>query len=161
MSDRTCLQVSFAACPQRHVLPVLQLLDDYQLNPEAQPRPGAAELLLDEGYRNVEVRCGSADQVAAALRELDGVVFYLWEDPKYEWLGDVHIEVPDAGSFDANCDAAGQPLFTAAEAKARLSAPDPDRALGLAHVEEFEQIRARNSGMAIEALDEDEDEDED
>lgn len=37
----------------------------------------------------------------------------MWEDPKYEWLGSVFLFAPSLGEFSADCDAHGNPVFSA------------------------------------------------
>jgi hypothetical protein len=67
---------------------------------------------------SAEVSCGSAEELAGALDKLiqeegKDLAYLLWEDPKYEWLGDLHIHVPGLEQdFRADCDSNGNALLT-------------------------------------------------
>ncbi len=71
----------------------------------------------------------------------------LWEDPKYEHLGEVHLNHPDLGVFVADCDAQGRPVFTSEELDRLIERTDADR-VQLGH------LTGRTWEIALEQLDE-------
>ena len=65
---------------------------------------------MGRGYIHSEISVGSSAEIAAALPSDAG--WKVWEDPKYEHLGEVHLNHADLGVFVADCDAQGRPVFT-------------------------------------------------
>jgi len=108
MSDRTNLQCYIYACPDDQKQAAADALSEMQLNwgcADATPR----ELVLNQPYTEDQARCGSAEELAAELREAaPGASFVLWEDPAYEWLGSLQAYTPELGEFAGECDADGQ-----------------------------------------------------
>lgn len=92
MSDRTYYQAIVYACPAEHRAAVLAVLVEHELRFEfASPEP-ADVLALGVKYVETEKTIGQADDIATALIAVTpDVVFKLWEDPKYEYLGDLRI----------------------------------------------------------------------
>lgn len=71
---------------------------------------------VGDRYLNPDMSCGSADTYADNLMEAaPGASFVLWEDPKYEWLGDLRAYAPDLGPYAAECDANGTPVLSPGE----------------------------------------------
>ena len=133
MGDRTYFQVHVYDCPEDQREAARLVIADYVT--------AAAEdhvLDLTEGYTEEEISCGSADELAPRLEEAaPQCSFVLWEDPKYEWLGSIRAYTPALGSFAADCDASGQPVFTLSEVLAMLQSDqvtaynDPDDSDGM------------------------------
>ena len=73
------------------------------------------DVVLGECYQAYEVSCGTADELGGALAELPGISFVLWEDPQYQWLGDLRAHTPELGLFAAACDANGNVCLQPAE----------------------------------------------
>ena len=65
-------------------------------------------------FTDDEFNCGSSGDVAKQLMALD-VVFECHEDPKYEWLGEMHVFHPEVGHFSAECTGDGQAVITDGE----------------------------------------------
>jgi Protein of unknown function (DUF3145) len=110
MSDRTNFQVYVYECPEdQREAAAAAITDIYD------PDEGSTDDLA-EGITVYEARVGTADEVAAKLREAaPGASFYLWEDPCYEWLGDMYAYTPELGIFTAACDSYGEPVFKLSE----------------------------------------------
>lgn len=65
-----------------------------------------------------QVAVGSSGEMAQAMVEVmaeRGVETWwrVWEDPAYEWLGEVWCYEPSVGLFRAECDASGHPVVYA------------------------------------------------
>jgi hypothetical protein len=128
MGDRTYFQVHIYDCPEDQREAARRVIADYVTAADEDD-----VLHLTEGYTEDEVSCGSADELAPRLEQAaPGCSFVLWEDPKYEWLGSIRAYTPALGSFAADCDASGQPVFTLSEVLAVLKSDqvtacnDPD-----------------------------------
>lgn len=79
-----------------------------------------------------ECRCGSADELHASLLAIvaeyeQDFAWYVYEDPAYEWLGDVRVHVPGFEDFQAECDSDGQPVLSAMKLKNILAGGDDVR----------------------------------
>jgi hypothetical protein len=64
-----------------------------------------------------EVRCGHAedlhtDLLRIAKDEGQDFAWYVYEDPAYEWLGQVWVHVPGFEDFHSDCDADGGTVLT-------------------------------------------------
>lgn len=133
MGDRTYFQVHVYDCPEDQREAARLVIADYVT--------AAAEdhvLDLTEAYTEEEVSCGGADELAPRLEQAaPGCSFVLWEDPTYVWLGSIRAYTPALGSFAADCDASGQPVFTLSEVMAVLQSDqvtacnDPDDSDGM------------------------------
>jgi hypothetical protein len=133
MGDRSYFQVHVYDCPEDQREAARLVIADYVT--------AAAEdhvLDLTEAYTEEEVSCGSADELAPRLEEAaPGCSFVLWEDPTYVWLGSIRARTPALGSFAADCDAHGHPVFTLSEVMAVLKSDqvtacdDPDNSDGM------------------------------
>lgn len=112
MGDRTSLQVYVYACPPDQAAAVLGVLAEYQLDVDWGTEEAGKGLRLDVPYTAHEIS-GAADEIAPKLIEAaPGCSFWLWEDPKYDWLGSMHAHTPGLGSFTAECNAEGEPVYT-------------------------------------------------
>jgi len=98
---------------------------------------------LGRGYIHSEISVGSSAEIAAALPS--DAAWKVWEDPKYEHLGEVHLNHPDLGVFVADCDAQGRPVFTSDAIDRLVERTDADR-VQLGH------LTGRTWGMALEQL---------
>lgn len=122
MGDRTALTIQIhepAQLPDGYAKAVRAIFEEY-----AGQITSADDLSHLEA---AEVSCGSAEEVASALLELmkgrpgDDAEealeplefgFTVWEDPKYEWLGQVFIYQPGQPMYSAECDAYGTPALS-------------------------------------------------
>lgn len=119
MTDYTPLQLIVYACPEDQLSAVMELIDEYRLT---ENMPDGDALEFGHAYSNYEITCGSAEQLADALQEYaPGASWRVWEDPKYEWLGDTWMHAPELGVYRADCDANGQPVLTKAAVRKILS----------------------------------------
>lgn len=112
MSDRTGFRAYVYDCPEDQREAALTVLaEDYALGVDWTDQP-AGDLDLTSAYTADEITCGSAQEIAKALREAaPGASFILWEDPKYEWLGDLYAHTPALGEFTAECAESGEPVL--------------------------------------------------
>lgn len=131
MGDYTPMQVIIYDCPPHRVNAVLDILDDHGLDENWSSR-GYAEnkrLSLGTTYGESEARGDESEEVAARLIEAaPEATFVAWTDPKYEWLGSLVAYAPDLGEFASDCDAEGQPQFTA-QGMARLLGRHRDKSV--------------------------------
>lgn len=127
MSDYTAMTVLVTA-PKELLPRIATLVESYFgefTGGEDPEKPDEVDL----SWEGADVRCGSAGELALELDKLmkTGVegedeygldsmpptpfAYKIYEDPKYEWLGDMHIRVPlpDGGylDFTSECDANG------------------------------------------------------
>ena len=115
MADTTYGLLEVIACPAEHVAAVLAVANEYSLRRDCFGLRDETVLVLCDGYEDHDMACGASGDIESALSELDGVAFRVSEDPKYEWLGDVHYRLPDGRGFSANSDADRQVVLTEAE----------------------------------------------
>lgn len=146
MGDTTAFQMRIYDCDPDEVAAILEIINQYQLSSDWSYDSNAAEidmLVLCDNYGAYEVRCGTASDVAEELRmNAPNAAWELWEDPKYEWLGDYWAHVDPLGTFSHSCDSDGQPVFTGEIVKALLASPDElDLKLGLQHAERLTELR--------------------
>lgn len=94
--------------------------------PEGEDRYSIEEIewpAIGERYMDPEMSCGSADEYAGNLMEAaPGASFVLWEDPAYQWLGDLRAYAPDLGLFAAQCDADGNPTLMPGQIREAVAA---------------------------------------
>ena len=154
MGDRTPIEVIVYSCPPERLNGVLEVFEEFGLGHEfvlpGDPAPGPADagrqrrLELGRGYIHSEISVGSSAEIAAALPS--DAAWKVWEDPKYEHLGEVHLNHPDLGVFVADCDAQGRPVFTSDAIDRLVERTDADR-VQLGH------LTGRTWGIALEQLD--------
>lgn len=129
MADRTAFQFRLHACPPEEVADFFALIDDLGLSTDPGPwstTPSTA-ITLGETYSNYETRCGSVDEWANEVAQAaPNACWEMWEDPKYEWLGDYACFTPGLGLYRAQCDADGVPQFSAEQIRTALADTDPD-----------------------------------
>ena len=155
MGDRTPIEVIVYSCPPERVNAVLEVFEEFGLGDKsgfpATPVPGPSDqrsLEFGRGYIHSDISVGSSAEIAAALpAEAAWKVWEVWEDPKYEHLGEVHLNHPDLGVFVADCDAQGRPVFTSEEVDRLVERTDADR-VQLGH------LTGRTWEIALEQLDE-------
>ena len=152
MGDRTPIEVIVYSCPPERVNAVLEVFEEFGLGDKsgfpATPVPGPSDqrsLELGRGYIHSDISVGSSAEIAAALPA--EAAWKVWEDPKYEHLGEVHLNHPDLGVFVADCDAQGRPVFTSEEVDRLIERTDADR-VQLGH------LTGRTWEIALEQLDE-------
>ncbi|RLB68522.1 MAG: hypothetical protein DRH08_00615 [Deltaproteobacteria bacterium] len=114
MGSRTSLQGNIYHLNEADPKDVLELLVSYGITGTDY------DVYTVDEYANIptdglnftewDMRCGTANEVASDLVELD-VTFMLWEDPAQEWLGELHMHHPTLGVFAAQCDADGNALM--------------------------------------------------
>lgn len=147
MADRTPLQLRVYDCPADQAQVVLDIIEEFDLL-EITEEEGLDDSTLHLGltYFNSQIPVGSTNTVSLQLREYaPDTSWHLWEDPKFEWMGDVHLFTPEYGLFVANSDASGEAIFTAPEIRKMLDACDDDREImrrttGEAHTEVFSNL---------------------
>ncbi len=152
MGDRTPIEVIVYSCPPERVNAVLEVFEEFGLGDKsgfpATPVPGPSDqrsLELGRGYIHSDISVGSSAEIAAALPA--EAAWKVWEDPKYEHLGEVHLNHPDLGVFVADCDAQGRPVFTSEEVDRLIERTDADRV-------QVGHLTGRTWEIALEQLDE-------
>lgn len=152
MGDRTPIEVIVYSCPPERVNAVLEVFEEFGLGDKsgfpATPVPDPSDqrsLELGRGYIHSDISVGASAEIAAALPA--EAAWKVWEDPRYEHLGEVHLNHPDLGVFVADCDAQGRPVFTSEEVDRLIERTDADR-VQLGH------LTGRTWEIALEQLDE-------
>jgi hypothetical protein len=149
MADRTPIEVRVFACPVEDVGMVVDVLDEHGL----LPQPPETGLELCRGYMRAESPVGSSEEIAAALPRSSA--WQVWEDPKYEHLGQVFLHHPDLGVFRAECDAYGRAVFSGDEVDQIVARTGDDR-VTLGHLTgrtwqvALEALRAANEGIVVQ-----------
>jgi hypothetical protein len=117
MGDRTNCQINVYSCPPEQVAAVLEIIEEHLGDNDYGEHTKRPHLLeLGERFGAWEASCGSSDEIASAMEDrAPGAAFYVWEDPKYEWLGSANAYSPTLGSWGAECDADGQGVWTRGE----------------------------------------------
>lgn len=165
MSDRTPVQLTVSACPTEQVGAVLDVIESYGLHLEyvEDGQPGDDQLGLALTYMDPEISCGSAQKIAQELQNhAPDASWEIWEDPKYEWLGDLYRYTPELGVFSAECDAEGTAVFTADEVHKLAILPntvnEPARAyaLGETHHSALRSLDKANEGVVLDRPGQDE-----
>jgi len=59
--------------------------------------------------------CENCDDSGVVMVTLSPFAFTLWEDPKYEWLGELWRYAPEAGAYSADCDADGNAVLNTSQ----------------------------------------------
>ncbi|NYI47940.1 hypothetical protein BJ993_005086 [Nocardioides aromaticivorans] len=102
MGDRTPIEAIVYSCPPERVDAVLEVFEEFGLGNEfvlpGDREPGPSDqrsLMLGRGYIHSDISVGSGAEIAAALP--NEAAWKVWEDPKYEHLGEVHLNHPDLG----------------------------------------------------------------
>jgi hypothetical protein len=137
MGDRTYLQGVVYALNGADPEAVLELFDAYSINGtqyDEEPWSVATlEAIPDTGLRfdATEVSVGTARDIAGDLENAssDGVTFMMWEDPRYEWLGELFLHHPELGSYEGTCDSDGNSLLTDYQFRQMVEGLKPKKAL--------------------------------
>lgn len=128
MGDRTSVQFFFYSCPPQQSWAIAEVIDRFGLDDDLTGSygygpnreitfagPGPFELGYlepDEQYLGNDVSCGSADEIRSFLQQhAPDARWDVWEDPRYDWLGQRVIHDPDLGTWSEECDANGQPCY--------------------------------------------------
>ena len=123
MSDHTEMSGWLYSVPKGKAKKVAALFNDYALDEDHGARyhkgawtPAEVRELIDAQvqFTDDQFQCGSGHDLAKALRKL-GCVFEFHEDPKYEWMGDLHMWHPELGQFYSICDADGETTIGSSE----------------------------------------------
>lgn len=109
MGDRTYMAATIHDCPPERAGEVLNALAEF-MAVDNEPA-----LKLGEEYDVDETYCGNSEELASALADIEGIAFEVYEDPKYEWLGAVHLHTPELGSWSAQCETNGGAVFAASD----------------------------------------------
>lgn len=114
MGDWTSGAAMIYACPPHRVRAVLDAFDEYGLtNYDTNTAAGHAVLALGDDYTADQLRCDSAIDLANNLIEhTPEVMFSVYEEPAYEWVGTFVSYVPALGRFTADCGTSGEVMFT-------------------------------------------------
>lgn len=123
MGDRTSLQMQVITDDADLRAKAREVFDEYSGSEIFQDDWHDEDLQHDNVWMvgSAESPCGNAVELAVALDDLlkeegKDLAYVVWEDPKYEWLGDVHIHVPGLEpDFRADCDSNGMALLTHAQ----------------------------------------------
>lgn len=108
MGDRTYHQGTIIASKPETVAALRQIVGDYVDDESAWGR--LIEYTIEEAYLGTTV-----NEIVPAIREADpDAAFYCWEDPKYEFLGQVIIS-DGTDTYWADCGTFGAPLLTYAQ----------------------------------------------
>ena len=108
MGDRTSMTAIIYDCPPEKAGDVLDALEEYYHQADDAPAGSDKDtLVLGGSYVTYETYVGNSGELASALADIEGVAFEVWEDPKYEWLGTLHLHTPALGTWTADCDASG------------------------------------------------------
>ena len=110
MSDRTSFQVHVYACPEDQREAALGALTEAMGEPD-EGEPGELEMMT---CYEISVGTG-ADLSAELVKVAPGASFLMWEDPAYQWLGDLYAYTPELGMFTCACDADGTPVMNASQ----------------------------------------------
>lgn len=162
MSDRTWLQVMIYSCPSESVCRVLDVFEQFNLDneyvlPDDPERDPAApsrlpSLELGRGYIHSEAPCSTSDDIRHALPV--EAAWKVWEEPTYDALGEVYMNHPDLGLFEADCDHRGRPVFSSGEVDYLVELTGGDRVqlghrTGRTWEMAFEQLEAAHNGIVI------------
>jgi hypothetical protein len=105
MGDRAALTIRiYRADPAK-----VDALKEYIMSEWA---PETGEELLQDEFMTPEIPLGAVfdGEVTDGLLEIDPTaVWKVWQDPKYETLGDLAIHHPILGLYREECDASGEP----------------------------------------------------
>lgn len=117
MSDRTSMSGFLFEVPKYKTRGVARLFNEHRVSEDWGDHPSTwdgtmVRRMVANGlnFTSDSFRCGDSDELADGLQAL-GCTFELHEEPKYEWLGELHVFHPKLGRLDTLCDADGEPLI--------------------------------------------------
>lgn len=111
MSDRASARYTFYHVPPEDAAKVVAFLMEYADAIEWSEQMPTDAVVIGAGYTVEEVTLGVHDEIYAALKDT-GVYYSCYQDPKYEWDGQVEYFTPILGRFTAYCNSAGDVYFT-------------------------------------------------
>lgn len=95
--------------------------------------------------------CGTSSEIFNELNELRNTLgefaYSVHEDPKFEWMGDKYIYVPEVGVYTQECDADGEIRISATALDALLETITEPEALA----EEIAKLTGKNVRDAFKA----------
>lgn len=110
MADRAPLQLTIHECPADEAAAVLDVLAEHGVHLEDADVEAHDALHTATPYVDMEAVLGEEDRLATALiAAAPHCAFLAWQDPKYEYDGQVVMYHPALGRFDCGCDAFGTP----------------------------------------------------
>lgn len=118
MGDRTAFQLVILDGSPAVLDLVSVTIDAYGLSEEwGSNQSHQKPAVLGRRYVDDEASIGITGEIKTDLAAIDdgSLGYVMWEDPKYEWLGDLVIVSPTLGVFDHPCDAEGNPVFRSDE----------------------------------------------
>lgn len=126
MSDRTYFQMLVHHCPPEQIGTLSAAIVDH-VDLTGYPGPADVPAALAEAcwpvqFSQEEANCGLVDEIdtAALIAAAPEACWEMWEDPKYEWLGDWAAYHPATGLLRAECGADGNPVLNAFQARCLL-----------------------------------------
>lgn len=140
MADRTYFQIQILECASDEYAVIKDLLKFHGISSEDDYGPQMGEWCSRE-----EIVLGTGNDIAVFLQEnAPATSFRLWEDPKYEHLGSLHMYTPEYGLFQSDCDSAGRAVFTYLEIKEAVENKlDLDLFSGERWLNRFEELEAQ------------------
>lgn len=110
MGDYSNAQLTVYSCPPEEVRAFTRLIDEYGLKDDwCGDNPPANEIILGHTYCDNDVNIGFVNDYTV---DAPNSAWVRWNDPKYEYLGDLEIHVPGLGYFRAQCNADGEAQFS-------------------------------------------------
>lgn len=132
MVDRTAGTLIVHSCPPHRVRAVCQILGEYDLNDDNAESSPTDQIVLGQSYSAGGIACGEAETIANALvGAAPEAIFTVWEDPAYEWLGELYRYAPEHGMFSASCDSEGNAVLQINVVLDLLAADEDTREIGL------------------------------
>lgn len=123
MADRSYCVFTIYACPEEHREEVLGLLSTHLGSRLGDEFPEGDDLRIGEPYEVEELELGTVQELADDLAALSPDIAYQGQqDPKHEYNGDLCIQVPGLGRYDAFCNSDGQPIVPAGDLLAVIDA---------------------------------------
>jgi len=120
MGDRTAGQLTVYWSTPKDAQVVMAFIEDIFTSVEWTAPIEPDKLLLGgERYTVEETDIGMVFNATLA-RDAPDTAYFMWVDPKYEFLGDLEVHVPGLGVYSAPCDADGNPVHTWEAIKAFL-----------------------------------------
>lgn len=136
MADRTPMHIIISTCPHPHRPALIALLNDWAIETEYGTPLPTDQLELGHTYSAEQAVTGSTVDLTTELIDLaPNASWALWEDPCYEYVGQLHYYTPELGLWSGICDANGTALTTITHAMTwrDMNRHDAERAAGLHH----------------------------
>lgn len=112
MPDQTAASLTLHSCLPHRVRAVRAVLEQHDFIDSTDDQ-GRVSVTLGVPYTVSEsFPVGDSAAVSRALMEAaPEVSFTVYEEPAYDWLGEIFVYVPHLGVFPASCDNSGTPLL--------------------------------------------------